>query len=83
MYRAVESIVNSGATVQMYSVNAITTGTDSQGEVMVRLEHGGRIVNGHGADTDIIVASVKAYINGLNKIMFPVHREHPQVSERV
>ena len=82
-YRAVESIVESGTTVQMYSVNAITTGTDSQGEVMVRLEHGGRIVNGHGADTDIIVASVKAYINGLNKIMFPVHREHPQVSERV
>ena len=82
-YRAVESIVDSGTTVQMYSVNAITTGTDSQGEVMVRLEHGGRIVNGHGADTDIIVASVKAYINGLNKIMFPVHREHPQVSERV
>ncbi len=82
-YRAVESIIESGTTVQMYSVNAITTGTDSQGEVMVRLEHGGRIVNGHGADTDIIVASVKAYINGLNKIMFPVHREHPQLSERL
>ena len=80
-YRAVESIVESGATVQLYSVSSITTGTDSQGEVMVRLEHGGRIVNGHGSDTDIIVASVKAYINGLNKIMFPVHREHPQASE--
>jgi len=82
-YRAVESIVNSGATVQLYSVSSITTGTDSQGEVMVRLELGGRIVNGHGADTDIIVASVKAYVNALNKIMFPVYREHPQASEGV
>ena len=79
-YRAVESIVGSGATVQLYSVNAITTGTDSQGEVIVRIERGGRIVNGHGADTDIIVASVKAYVNALNKIMFAVHREHPQPS---
>ena len=47
-------------------------------EVTVRLEHAGRIVNGQGADTDIIVASVKAYINALNRILFPVHREHPQ-----
>ncbi|MGB1882542.1 MAG: 2-isopropylmalate synthase [Gammaproteobacteria bacterium] len=80
-YRAVESIVDSGANLQLYSVNAITTGTDSQGEVTVRLEHGGRIVNGHGADTDIIVASVKAYLNALNRIMYPIHREHPQISE--
>ena len=80
-YRAVESIVESGANLQLYSVNAITTGTDSQGEVTVRLEHGGRIVNGHGADTDIIVASVKAYLNALNRIMYPIHREHPQISE--
>ena len=73
-------ITNSGVTLQLYSVNAITTGTDSQGEVTVRLESGGRIVNGQGADTDIIVASVKAYLNALNQILFPVHREHPQAS---
>ena len=54
--------------------------TDSQGEVTVRLAHGGRIVNGHGADTDIIVASVKAHVNALNRILYPVHREHPQAS---
>src|SRR5690606_18673311 len=81
-YRAVESLVRSGATLQLFSVNAITTGTDSQGEVTVRLEHGGRIVNGQGADTDIIVAAVKAYIHALNRIMYPIHREHPQATAR-
>ena len=52
----------------LYSVNAITGGTDAQGEVTVRLERDGRIVNGPGADTDIVVASAKAYINALNKL---------------
>jgi len=79
-YRAIEQIMDSGVQLQLYSVNAITTGTDSQGEVTVRLERAGRIVNGQGADTDIIVASVKAYLNALNKILFPVHREHPQTA---
>jgi 2-isopropylmalate synthase len=79
-YKAVEQVMQSGASLQLYSVNAITTGTDSQGEVTVRLERAGRIVNGQGADTDIIVASVKAYLNALNKILYPVHREHPQVA---
>ncbi|MEN9728826.1 MAG: hypothetical protein RL434_3192 [Pseudomonadota bacterium] len=79
-YRAIEQIMNSGVQLQLYSVNAITTGTDSQGEVTVRLERAGRIVNGQGADTDIIVASVKAYLNALNKVLFPVHREHPQTA---
>jgi 2-isopropylmalate synthase len=78
-YQAIEQVMRSDANLQLYSVNAITTGTDSQGEVTVRLEKGGRIVNGQGADTDIIVASVKAYLNALNKILYPVHREHPQV----
>ena len=52
----------------LYSVNAITGGTDAQGEVTVRLQRDGRIVNGLGADTDIIVASAKAYINALNRL---------------
>jgi len=77
-FKAIESIVNSDANLQLYSVNAITSGTDSQGEVTVRLELGGRIVNGLGADTDIVIASAKAYINALN-IMFRVpQRSHPQ-----
>lgn len=76
--KAVESIVNSGAVLKLYSVNAITSGTDSQGEVTVRLEHLGHIVNGNGADTDIIVASVKAYLNALNILSAGVNRAHPQ-----
>ena len=78
-FKAVESIINSGTELQLYSVNAITSGTDSQGEVTVRLQKGGRIVNGQGADTDIVIASVKAYINALNKIMEPAQRAHPQL----
>ncbi len=80
-YKAIESIVESGTTLQLYSVNAITSGTDSQGEVTVRLEHGGRIVNGSGADTDIVVASAKAYIHALNVMMSGTPRAHPQAAD--
>lgn len=68
VFKAIEIMTNSGAELQLYSVNAITQGTDSQGEVTVRLEKAGRIVNGQGADTDIIAASAKAYISALNKL---------------
>jgi 2-isopropylmalate synthase len=78
-FKAIESIAGSQATLQLYSVNAITQGTDSQGEVTVRLEKGGRIVNGNGADTDIVVASAKAYLNALNLMQASVLRAHPQV----
>jgi len=64
--------------LELYSVNNVTTGTDSQGEVTVRLEKAGRIVNGLGADTDIVTASAKAYINALNKLHSPEQRRHPQ-----
>lgn len=77
-YKAIESIASSGASLQLYSVNAITSGTDSQGEVTVRLELGGRIVNGIGADTDIVIASAKAYINALNLISSKPEKQHPQ-----
>ncbi|MCP4044352.1 MAG: 2-isopropylmalate synthase [Gammaproteobacteria bacterium] len=78
-FMAIESLVNCGCDLQLYSVNNITSGTDSQGEVTVRLEKGGRIVNGQGADTDIVIASAKAYIHGLNIILAPSDRTHPQV----
>ena len=80
-FKAIEQIVGSGATLQLYSVNAITQGTDSQGEVTVRLESGGRIVNGNGADTDIVVASAKAYINALNLMQAGACRAHPQAAD--
>jgi 2-isopropylmalate synthase len=74
-------MVQTGSTLKLYSVNAITSGTDAQGEVTVRLEKGGRIVNGQGADTDILVASAKAYINACNKILHPAERAHPQAAD--
>jgi 2-isopropylmalate synthase len=78
--KAIESRVKSGAELMLYSVNAITTGTESQGEVTVRLARGGRIVNGTGADPDIVAASAKAYINALNKLYTDVERLNPQTS---
>ncbi len=67
--KAIESRVKSGAELLLYSVNAITSGsTESQGEVTVRLQQGGRVVNGVGADPDIVVASAKAYLAALNKL---------------
>jgi 2-isopropylmalate synthase len=77
-FKAIESLVQSHVTLLVYSVNNVTNGTDSQGEVGVRLEKGGRVVNGQGADTDIVIASAKAYINALNKITTPTERQHPQ-----
>jgi len=63
--KAIESRLSSGAEMLLYSVNAITSGsTESQGEVTVRLQLGGRVVNGVGADPDIVVASAKAYLYG-------------------
>ena len=78
-FKAIESLVNSGAELLLYSVNNITSGTDSQGEVTVRLSKAGRIVNGQGADTDIVVASAKAYINALNKLHSKLERLNPQL----
>ncbi|MEE8321603.1 MAG: 2-isopropylmalate synthase [Gammaproteobacteria bacterium] len=78
-FKAIESVVESGCDLQLYSVSNITNGTDSQGEVTVRIDKGGRVVNGQGADTDIVVASAKAYINALNKALDSVERAHPQV----
>jgi 2-isopropylmalate synthase len=76
--RAIESKVQSGAELLLYSVNAITTGTEAQGEVTVRLARAGRIVNGTGADPDIIVASAKAYLNALNRLHSDAPRLNPQ-----
>jgi 2-isopropylmalate synthase len=78
-FKAIEQIVQSSTELLLYSVNNITSGTDAQGEVTVRLAKGGRIVNGQGADTDIVVASAKAYLNALNKLHSKMKRAHPQV----
>ena len=77
-FKAIEQMAPSGAQLQLYSVNAITSGTESQGEVTVRLAQGERVVNGLGADTDIVVASAKAYLNAMNKLHHGAARLNPQ-----
>ena len=78
-FRAIEKIISSDTELQLYSVNNITSGTDSQGEVTVRLQKSGRIVNGSGSDIDIVTASAKAYLSALNKLHSKLERAHPQV----
>jgi len=77
-FKAIESVAQSGAELLLFSVNAVTQGTESQGEVTVRLAKGGRVVNGVGADTDIVVASAKAYISALNRLQSKMERLNPQ-----
>ncbi|MEA3406153.1 MAG: 2-isopropylmalate synthase [Pseudomonadota bacterium] len=77
-FKAIENLVGSGSTLELYSVSNVTNGTDSMGETSVRLELAGRIVNGQGSDTDIVTASAKAYINALNKLQVKDDKAHPQ-----
>ncbi|AHW75703.1 2-isopropylmalate synthase [Neisseria meningitidis] len=70
IFKAIESVAQSGAALQIYSVNAVTQGTESQGETSVRLARGNRVVNGQGADTDVLVATAKAYLSALSKLEF-------------
>ena len=67
-FNAIGALFPHQATLQLYQVHAVTGGTDAQAEVTVRLEGDGRTVNGHGADTDTLVASARAYVSALNKL---------------
>jgi 2-isopropylmalate synthase len=67
-YKAIGTIIKTDSILRTYDVKGITGGTDALGEVTVTLEEDGNVVRGNGADTDVIVASAKAYINALNKI---------------
>ncbi|WP_020396715.1 2-isopropylmalate synthase [Thiolinea disciformis] len=79
VFKAIKQITGqASARLQLYSVNNITSGTDAQGEVTVRVEQAGRLVHGHGADTDIVIASAKAYVEALNKLASQQQRAHPQ-----
>ena len=83
VFQAIEQIVDSRAELLLFSINAITQGTDAQGEVTVRLSRDGRIVNGQGADTDVVVASAKAYLHALNRLEQFSTKVHPQINETV
>src|SRR5512143_419558 len=70
VYRTIAAITGTKSRLDAYLVKGITGGTDALGEVTVKVEEEGKKVAGHGADTDIIVASVKAYVNALNKLEY-------------
>lgn len=70
VYRTIAAITRTRSKLLMYVVKAITGGTDAQGEVSVRVQEDGRTVSGHGADTDIITASARAYLSALNKLAY-------------
>jgi len=82
VYRTIAAMTQTKSRLLSYSVKAITGGTDAQGEVAVRLEENGKTVTGHGADTDIIVASAQAYLSGLNKLAYwaSKNRIYPETS---
>jgi 2-isopropylmalate synthase len=77
-FNALKALFPHTAVLQLYQVHAVTEGTDAQADVTVRLAEDGKTVNGAGADTDTLVASAKAYINALNKLMVKREKTAPQ-----
>jgi 2-isopropylmalate synthase len=78
-FNCVKMLFPHEARLQLYQVSAVTEGTDAQATVSVRMEEDGRIVTGQSADTDTIVASVKAYVNALNKLIVRRQKSAPDV----
>ncbi|MEP1497348.1 alpha-isopropylmalate synthase regulatory domain-containing protein, partial [Pseudophaeobacter sp.] len=68
-FKAIRKLYPNTARLQLYQVNAVTEGTDAQATVSVRLEEDGIIATGESANTDTVVASAKAYINALNRVI--------------
>jgi 2-isopropylmalate synthase len=68
-FNAVKALFPNEAVLNLYQVSAVTEGMDAQATVTVRIEDGGRIATGQSADTDTVVASVKAYVNALNRMI--------------
>jgi 2-isopropylmalate synthase len=77
-FRAIRAIFPHEATLVLFSVGAVTEGTDAQARTTVRLEENGKMVDGQGADTDTIVASARAYVHALNKLLVKRTRTEPQ-----
>ncbi len=77
IFNGIKELFPHDARLQLYQVHAVTAGTDAQAEVTVRLEENGKTVNGQGADADTLVASCRAYIHALNKLMDKRHKSAP------
>jgi 2-isopropylmalate synthase len=76
-FNAIKALFEHDAVLQLYQVHAVTEGTDAQAEVSVRLEEGGKTVTGRGADTDTMVASARAYVSALNKLIIKRQKTAP------
>ena len=83
IFNAVNALVPNEANLELYQVSAVTEGTDAQAEVSVRLEENGRSVTGRAADTDTLVASAKAYVSALNKLLARRSKGAPEVLRAV
>jgi 2-isopropylmalate synthase len=68
VFLAIEQLTGVSAVCKDFAVHSVTVGKDAQGEVMVQLEHNGRIFRGRGVSTDSVEASAKAFLNAANKI---------------
>ena len=77
IFNAIKTLFPHEAALQLYQVHAVTEGTDAQAEVSVRLDEDGRSVTGRGADTDTMVASARAYIGALNKLLVKRQKAAP------
>jgi len=81
-FNAVKALFPHVARLQLYQVHAVTEGTDAQATVSVRLEEDGRIVTGQSADTDTVVASAKAYVHALNRLLVRRDKSAPGENTR-
>ena len=77
IFNAIGALFPHNSNLQLYQVHAVTQGTDAQAEVTVRLEEDGKTVNGQGADADTLVASARAYVHALNKLLTKREKSAP------
>ena len=78
LFNSIRALIPHTAKLQLYQVHAVTEGTDAQAEVSVRLHESGKTVIGRGADTDTLVASARAYISALNRLMVKREKNIPE-----
>jgi 2-isopropylmalate synthase len=81
-FNCIKSLIPHEATLELYQVHAVTEGTDAQAEVSVRLSENGNAVTAKGADPDTLVASAKAYLGALNKLMIRRQRDEGAIGGR-
>ena len=78
VFNSIKKVFPHSARLQHFQIHAVTEGTDAQATVSVRLEEAGKIVTGQSSDTDTVVASAKAYINSLNKLVLRRQKKAPK-----